>query len=388
NNGIPQTPGYNLFSKVTVLGEGPKGTLTKQIIGKYNLDNSKNVPTYELGCKEIWELPEGRVEKGKVVHSLGFPLNKSKPGGGFIYHLSNNRLALGMVTYLSSKDPFLDTHRELQNWKNHIYINSLLKGGKCIYYGAKAIPSGGYYSIPKLTANGVMILGDSANLLNSKRLKGIHLAMKSGVLAAEAIFDGLKKDDLSEKQLSNYEYKFSDSWAKKELYKVRNFSQSMVKGFPFPAIFYVGFQTITYGNGILGRMKGESNHKSTQSIEQFYGKKVNPPENVKSDSNLIIDKLSDVFLSNTTHNEKQVSHITINNPSICKEKCYSQFGSPCTNYCPANVYEVVKTEEGGINIKVNFANCVHCKAADMKCPFDNITWMPPVGGDGPKYTIL
>ncbi len=387
DDGIPQEPGYQLNAKVTVLGEGPKGTLTRQLIPKFGLDKDKNVSGYELGCKEVWELPKDRVDKGKVVHTLGYPLDRRKPGGGFIYHLSDNRLALGFVTYLSSSDPFLDTHRELQNWKGHPYLLNLLKGGKAVYYGAKVVPSSGYYSIPKLTVSGAMILGDSANLVNTQRLKGIHLAMKSGMLAAETIFEALKNKDFTDRSLSQYESRFVNSTAKKELYKVRNFSQAMTKGFPFPAVYHIGFQMITGGTGLFGRLKAHDDADSTQPTDKF-NQNTHLPQALKSDGITVIDKLSDVFLSNTSHNERQTSHIRIKDPSICVCECYPKYKAPCTCYCPANVYEMIENEDGKQALKVNFANCVHCKAADIKCPFKNISWGLPEGGDGPKYIMM
>ncbi len=385
-DGIPEEPGYNLFSKITVLGEGPKGTLTRQAIPMFHLDQGRNVSTYELGCKEIWELPQGRIEKGKIVHTVGYPLNKDTPGGGFIYHLSENKIALGMVCYLSSKDPYLDPHRKLQEWKQHPYLKNLLEGGKPLYYGAKSIPSGGFYTIPKLTTDGLMILGDSANMLNSQRLKGIHLAMKSGILSAETIFNCMKNNNYTQDTLNQYETQFKQSWAYKELYNVRNFTQAMDKGFPIPAIFHLGFQMITGGKSLGSSSSIKSNHTSTQTISQFYGSNIPKLSPIVS-KELFIDKLSDVYLSNTTHNEKQQSHIIIKDKELCIKECYPQFGSPCTKYCPAGVYEIIENNNEK-SLRVNFANCVHCKAADMKCPFDNIIWSLPQGGDGPKYTML
>lgn len=379
-NGEYETPGYILNSKVTVLGEGSNGTLRKSLIEKLNLDKDKSPSIYELGVKEIYELKNNPLNKGECIHTLGYPFRKGLSGGGFVYCISENMVAIGLIAHLSSEDPQFDPHKELQKFKLHPFINNIIKDGKPTHYGAKTLPCGGFFSVPELTTDGAMIIGDSANLVDSRRLKGLHIAIKSGILAAEVIFEAFLNNDFSESQLKKYEDKLKNSWIYSDLKQSRNFTPAISKGLPLPGGIFLGFQMISGGANITGDFKIEPDYKTTKDMKSFYGNKL--PESLpKADDKIIVNKLTDVYFSGTAHDEKQKSHIHLRDSNKCKS-CISNYSAPCTVFCPANVYEL---EEG--HIKINFSNCLHCKTCDLKCPFQNIIWELPEGGGGPRYSL-
>lgn len=379
-NGEYETPGYILNSKVTVLGEGSNGTLRRSLIEKLNLDKNKAPSIYELGVKEIYELKINPLKKGECIHTLGYPFRKGLSGGGFVYCISENMIAVGLIAHLSSEDPQLDPHKELQKYKLHPFINNIIKDGKPTHYGAKTLPCGGYFSIPELTSDGVMIIGDSANLVDSRRLKGLHTAIKSGMLAAEVLFEAFLKGDFSSLQLKKYEDKLKRSWIYSDLKQARNFTPAISKGLPLPGGILLGFQMISGGSNITGDLRTEPDYSTTKDMKTFYGNK--PPETLpKADDRIIVNKLTDVYFSGTFHDEKQKSHIRLKDKNTCN-KCISEYSAPCTVFCPACVYELY---EG--YIKINFSNCLHCKTCDLKCPFQNIVWELPEGGGGPRYSL-
>ncbi len=379
-NGEYETPGYILNSKVTVLGEGSNGTLRRELIEKLNLDRDKAPSIYELGVKEIYELKKNPLKKGECIHTLGYPFRKGLSGGGFVYCISENMVAVGLIAHLSSEDPKLDPHKELQKYKLHPFINNIIKDGKPTHYGAKTLPCGGYFSIPELTSDGVIIIGDSANLVDSRRLKGLHTAIKSGMLAAEVLFEAFLNNDFSSAQLKKYEDKLKRSWIYSDLKQGRNFTPAISKGLPFPGGLLLGFQIISGGSNITGDLIPVPDYSTTKDMKNFYGD--NLPEPLpKADDRIIINKLTDVYFSGTSHDEKQKSHIRLKDKNTCN-KCISDYLAPCTVFCPASVYELV---EG--YIKINFSNCLHCKTCDLKCPFQNIVWDLPEGGGGPRYSL-
>ncbi len=384
-------PGADLHARVTVFGEGSRGSLTKDLIAHFKLDAGKNPAGFEVGVKEVWQLPEARMQPGEVVHCMGYPLKSDTFGGGFIYGMKDNMVSVGQMTSLDYSDPFLDPHREFQKFKLHPMLSALLKDGKLIQYGAKTAPVGGYFSIPKLSFPGGLIIGDGANLFNSQKIKGIDLAMRSGILAAETIFEGLVADDLSEARLAGYDKAVLASKEVKGLYRVRNFHQAMTRGL-YLGLMTAGVQYLLGGRALSNRLGARPDHVHMKTVTEKYGTSAPTPEaigDIKYDKQLTFDKETDVYYSGATHEEAQPSHLKIKDFDICYGRCAEQFQNPCVRFCPASVYEMTVDEATGKKaLKVNFSNCVHCKTCDVKDPFENIQWVPPEGGGGPKYTVV
>jgi len=305
--------------------------------------------------------------------------------------MKNNMVSLGLLTGLDSDDPFLDAHLEFQKFKLHPYVSEIIKDGTIVQYGAKTAPVGGYFSVPKLAFDGGLIVGDSASLFVSQKIKGIHVAMKSGILAAETILTSLIKDDYSAEQLENYQNTVLNSYIGKELHKVRNFHQAFQKGL-WVALIKAGFQYILGGRILKGRLSTESDYVHCTKVIDYYGTGLPTDEQrgvPKFDGKITFDKESDVYYSGAIHEEQQPPHLKISDLNICYTTCREEYQNPCTRFCPANVYEMEIDEETGKPIlKLNFSNCVHCKTCDIKDPFENITWVPPEGGGGPKYTVV
>jgi electron-transferring-flavoprotein dehydrogenase len=381
-------PGYDVKAKVVVLAEGTRGSLTKQLIQRFDLMKDRNPQTYGVGVKELWEVPSGRIKAGEVIYTMGYPLTTREYGGAWIYGSKDNIVSLGFVTGLDYEDPRLDPQHVLQTFKQHPFIADLLKGGKMIRYGAKALPYGGWWSLPPLGGDGWMIVGDSAGFLNSARLKGIHLAIKSGMLAAETAFEALVKSDSSSATLGKLTRRVETSWIKDELWPVRNFHQGFEKGM-VAGIFNTVVQEI-FDGGLRSRVPSHPGHERMQPLSQL------PPDGgprshllgpAKGDGKLTFDKLTDLYHSGTKHEEDQPAHLIIHDTNICNERCVKEFGSPCQNFCPANVYEMLDdpAAPNGKRISLNAANCVHCKTCDIQDPYQIITWVPPEGGGGPNY---
>ncbi len=382
-------PGLILKAKTTVFAEGTRGSLFKQVSKKLNLRNGKNHEVFEEGVKEIIQMPTGTVEAGQVIHTMGYPLNKSI-GGTFIYTIPGDKIILGLVAYLDSNDPMLDPHRELQKLKTHPFIANLVQGGKVIAYGGKTLPAGGWYSMPKLFGDGWMVCGDSASMVDVQKLKGIHLAMKSGMAAAETAFDAIKSQDFSSTALKSYEEKIHNSFVKSELYRVRNFHQTLSKGF-IASLPLIALQEITGGRGLFDNMKSHCDAYTTKSVKEVWGVEngFSTPENKlpKADGILMFDKLGSVYLTGTSHDEDSPNHLLLLNGDICREQCQPKFNSPCVQFCPASVYEMLpsKLDSTKYDLQINYTNCIHCKTCDIKCPHENIDWTVPEGGGGPKY---
>jgi electron-transferring-flavoprotein dehydrogenase len=381
-NGNPKgvfEPGVDIVAKVTVLGEGVRGSLTKQLVKHLKLDEGKDPQVYSVGVKELWEMPDDRFPAGSVIHTLGWPLDSHTFGGSWVYGMKDRILNIGLAVGLDYRDPRIDPHHEFQKFKTHPLIAELLKGGKMIRYGAKAMPVGGWYTIPKMTHDGVMIVGDSGATLNGERLKGIHTAIKSGMLAAETILEALLAEDYSDKILNSYEVKLKDSYIGKELYKSRNFHQAFDKGRNI-GLLVAGISTVT-GGRFPSRIPITAGHehmeKNTAHSEDRYG-------DLKYDDKLTFAKLTDVYYSSTAHDEDQPCHLHVLDMNICIDQCTKEYGNPCQNFCPANVYEMVE-EKDSRKLHINFSNCVHCKTCDIMDPYQIIEWVPPEGGGGPNY---
>jgi electron-transferring-flavoprotein dehydrogenase len=379
-NGKPKdnyTPGYELRAKVTVLAEGTRGSLTKDLVARKNLGNI-NPQSYGLGIKELWDVQPGRVQPGYVAHTMGWPVSTDMYGGGWIYGLTGNRVSIGLVIALEYADPQFDPHAAFQTWKTHPVLKGMLDGGKIVRYGAKTLPYGGWYSMPRNYLDGALIVGDSGSFLDSQRLKGIHLAMKSGMLAAETIFDALVAGDTSAAKLSAYKQKIDQSYIRKELRAVRNFHQSFQHGF-LGGFFHAGLQMLTGGRGLIDPMHAHAGYEAYRKIN---GRPA--PERFKGDGKFTFDRLTDVYHSGTRHDEDQPCHLLVADTNVCATKCVTEYGNPCQYFCPAAVYEMAR-EKGETRLKINPANCVHCKTCDIADPYQIITWVVPEGGGGPNY---
>lgn len=381
-------PGMDVRAPVTILAEGSRGSLTKKLVKQFDLDRGQNPQVYATGVKEVWRVPGCDAKnKGKVIHTMGYPIGRKDFGGGFIYYMGDDLISIGFCTGLDYKDPTTDPHRNFQRMKEHPYIKELLAGGELVRYGAKTIPEGGWFSRPKSYVEGCLLIGDCGSNLNPARLKGIHMAIKTGMMAAETAFDAMLKEDASETVLKEFESKIENSWVKKELYSVRNFHQSFEKGMPW-AVLDLGLQTISGGRswGFIDRVATKAGHEHMQK-----GIAKDPVE-AKFDGKLTFDKLTDVYNSGTIHEEDQPCHLVVTvDPNHCETTCKEEYGNPCQHFCPAQVYEMVDETEGGggrETLRVNFSNCVHCKTCDVADPYQAIEWVTPEGGGGPVYTDL
>jgi electron-transferring-flavoprotein dehydrogenase len=383
-------PGVDLLAKVTVLGEGSRGSLSKQLMQRLGLNEDKEPQVFSLGVKELWEVPAGNFEEGRVIHTLGFPSDAKTYGGGWIYGMKNNIISIGYVTGLDYLDPMIDPHAEFQKFKTHPEIAKILKGGKMLKYGAKAINAGGYYTMPRLFADGVLIVGDSASFLNGQRIKGIHTSMKSGMLAAETIVNAFDHQDFTSKTLRHYDEKVNMSWIYDELFAVRNFHASFQRG-RWSALVNGGLQFLTGGLawGFMPREHHIAGHERMEKLEKYdyNGDAQNGRyPDLKFDKELTFDKVTDVFHAGVSHNEDQPSHLHILDTEICATRCAEEYGNPCQRFCPAAVYEMEENSKTGRReIKVNFSNCVHCKTCDVADPYQIINWVTPEGGGGPNY---
>jgi electron-transferring-flavoprotein dehydrogenase len=384
-------PGADVHARVTVFGEGSRGSLTKDVIAHFGLDAGKNPPGFEVGVKEVWQLPEARVQPGEVIETMGYPLKSDTFGGAFIYGMKDNMISLGLLVSLDYSDPLLDPHREFQKFKLHPFVAALLKDGKLVQYGAKTVPVSGLFSIPKLAFPGGLIIGDAGNLFNSQKIKGIDIAIRSGMLAAETIFEGLKNDDLSPARLEGYAQAVAASNEAKGLSKVRNFHQAMTRGL-YLGMATAGAQFVLGGKVLADRLSAKPDHAHMKTVAEKYGTAAPSAAaagDIKYDGTLTFDKETDVYYSGATHEEAQPAHLKVLDLSVCYGPCSERYGNPCVRFCPASVYEMAVDEATGAKtLKVNFSNCVHCKTCDIKDPFENIQWVPPEGGGGPKYTVM
>ncbi len=395
-DGTPRSnfePGNNLRAKVTVFGEGPRGHLARELEEVLGLQkDAPNPQFFETGAKEIWEIPEGRVPEGFVLHSTGWPMADGESGGSFVYKMSGNHLAVGYVMSLDTADPFADAHLGLQKFKTHARIQALLEGGKLVQYGAKALAIGGWHSMPRLAFPGGMLVGDAAQMVNAARLKGIHLAMKGGIEAAETILDALVEADFSESSLMRYSKAYLESWAGEELKSYRNFHRILSHGLGVGAGLKLGLSLVTGGWVPGDPLKGQADAAMTESTERFYGKAGLHREDldlgIKFDGQRLYQKLDDVYLAGVMHDEHQPAHLKIVKGHEVCVACFETKGAPCTVFCPAQVYEMHPDEKGKVTqVEIAFSNCVHCKTCDIKCPEGNVVWTAPEGGGGPKYTM-
>jgi electron-transferring-flavoprotein dehydrogenase len=373
------TQGIDIKAKVTVLAEGARGHLTKQLVRKFGLDAESDPQNYSIGIKELWQVPEGRVKPGKIVHSLGWPADSRTYGGSFLYHLNNNQIALGYVSGLDYRDPEYQPYEAFQQWKNHPSVKALLEGGTILSAGARAIVTGGWQSLPKVEMPGALLIGDTAGLLNVPKIKGTHQAIRSGMLAAEHLAG--QSEGLSS---AGFDAKLRASPAMAELKKVRNIKPGFKKGLWF-GLINSGWETITAGlSPWTWRCKPDWN--SLQKLDVAEKPKRDYVERTLAPR----DRLAGVYFAATEHDEDQPVHLKVSNTDICVTKCAEEYGNPCQRFCPAGVYEIVAepSAPSGKRLQINAANCVHCKTCDIKDPYEIITWVTPEGGAGPNYQNL
>jgi electron-transferring-flavoprotein dehydrogenase len=374
-------PGMQLHATQTLFAEGCRGQLSQLLMDHFQLRNNAQPQTYGIGIKEVWQIPEHSHKRGLAVHTVGWPLDSATYGGSFIYHLSNNRVALGLVVGLDYKNTWLSPFSEMQRFKTHPFLQKLLSGGERIAYGSRALNEGGWMSLPKLTFPGGALIGDSAGFINVAKIKGIHTAMQSGMYAAEVCYAAILSDQQGQFELTAYTDRIKQSWVAEELYNVRNIRPGFRHGL-FIGLANAAFETyITRGKSPWTLCNHADHLALTPSQES---PKIHYP---KPDGVLTFDRLSSVYLTNTFHEENQPAHLTLRDKNVAIDVNYREYASPETRYCPAAVYEIIE-EESGPRLQINAQNCIHCKTCDIKDPRQNIVWKAPEGGGGPNYVSM
>ena len=373
-------PGINLFAKQTVFAEGSRGHLGRQLIERFGLDANVDAQHYALGIKEVWEVTPNKHHPGRVMHGAGWPLKGKASGGSFLYHTGESQVVVGLIVDLSYANPYLSPFEEFQRLKHHPLIQSTLEGGSRLTYGARSITKGGVNSLPKQTVPGGLIVGCNGGTLNFSKIKGTHTAMRSGMIAAETIFDAFKVDKVDGAELEEYSNSFRQSWLYRELYQSRNFGPALHKlGLFGGALFNFFEQSILRGRTFITLHDRRKDHDMLRPASEF--PMINYPA---PDGILSFDKLSSVFVSNTNHAEDQPCHLTLKDASLPVMKNYDSYAGPESRYCPAGVYEFI-AEGDTVRLQINAQNCIHCKTCDIKDPSQNIVWVPPEGGGGPNY---
>ena len=372
-------PGVELHAKYTLFAEGSRGHLGKQLEARFKLRDAADPQVFGIGVKELWEVPPEKHRPGLVIHTAGWPLAAGTYGGSFIYHFENNLVAIGLVVGLGYRNPYLSPFEEFQRYKTHPEIRRVLEGGRRVGYGARAITAGGVQALPRLVFPGGCLIGDDAGFLNAARIKGSHAAIKSGMLAAEAVAQALAQDR-SRDVLASYPSRFRASWLHEELYRTRNFKPWTSKNLWFGSLMFGIDQLVLRGRAPWTLHHAADHAKLKKAWECA------PIDYPKPDGVLTFDRLSSVFLSNTNHEENQPSHLMLKDPDVATKINLELYDAPETRYCPAAVYEIVRDADGrNPRLQINAANCVHCKTCDIKDPTQNIEWVAPQGGEGPVY---
>jgi electron-transferring-flavoprotein dehydrogenase len=387
-NGKPKSnyqPGMDIHAKVVVLGEGVRGSLAKQAIERFELAG-RNPQSFETGIKEIWRIDPKKHQPGRVVHGLVFPKILEEFHGMWLYDMKDNLVSLGFVTLLESKDPYRDPHLEMQRFKTNPWLRWLLEGGELVRYGAKVIPTGGLYSQPKLYHDGLLLIGDAASFCNAQNLAGIHMAMKSGMMAADTIIDALAAKDFSSLVLGGLTERYRRSWAFDEHWQARNFAASTERGVFFFAL-NEPVRMLTGGRGLVDELPTTAGHTHMEKLHERPPEKRHK-EQFDFDGVLTFSKEHLVQFSGTQHEVDQPSHLVVADTDLCRDVCAEEYGNPCESFCPAAVYEMVPDPErpGKKKLFIHHENCVHCKTCDIADPYQIITWTPPEGGEGPDYT--
>jgi electron-transferring-flavoprotein dehydrogenase len=384
-------PGIDLMAKVTVFGEGARGSLVQDVSKKLDIFDNKMPQIFETGIKEVVQLPENNYftsSKGNDIHTFGYPLGLNTPGGGFIYEIKDNQVAIGFLVGLCYQNPMLDLYDQFIKFKQHPFVAGIINDGKVLEQGARTVSTGGYFTIPQLAVDGGVFVGGCASMQNTPGLKGIHVSMKSGMLAAEGIMEAFEQNTFTRETLGIYKNMFEKSWLKEEIFEGRNFAQALSKK-GLMKFIHLGAQYFTKGRGLQSKMPIQEDFRiikpakgSTEDVRPV-------PEKKTFDGVLYVDKLTGVYLSKTMHREDQPSHIVIHDENLCVNECFNTYQSPCTRFCPGEVYEIETDEKTSQRrLKLNPSNCLHCKTCDIKDPYRNITWTCPEGGEGPGYTML
>ena len=381
-------PGMDILAKVTVLGEGVRGSLAKQLIQKFDLEGERP-QVFETGVKEIWRVKPEKHQPGRVIHGMVIEELKHSFGGMWLYDMKDDLISYGMVKALEAESPFHDPHLAAQKFKTHPFMRDLLDGAELIRYGAKTIPIGGLYAQPKLYVDGALLIGDAAGMCNAVKLAGIHLAIKTGMLAAETIVDAVAKDDYTSTTLGGYAERYKQSWAYEEHFKDRNFHGSWCKGFPFFMLNEPFRMYLTNGRGLVDKLQFEAGHEATKKLSELPADK-RVKEEFEFDRVLTFDKDTLVQFSGTRHESDQPPHLVVSDTDLCRDVCTEEYGNPCESFCPAAVYEMVDDDAnpGKKKLFIHHENCVHCKTCDIADPYQVITWTPPEGGEGPDYTRM
>jgi electron-transferring-flavoprotein dehydrogenase len=380
-------PGMDIVAKVTVLGEGVRGSLSKQLIDRFELAG-RNPQVFETGVKEIWRINPEKHRPGRVVHGMCFPEILSGFHGMWLYDMQDDLISYGFVTLLESENPSCDPHLAAQKFKTNPWMKALLEDAELVRYGAKCLPSGGLYSMPKLYTDGALIVGDSASFCNAQNLAGIHMAMKSGMLAADTLVEALAAQEFTSKTLGGYAERFRSSWAFEEHYQARNFGPSVERGIVFFGL-NEPIRMLTGGRGISDEMESQAGHRHMKKLAQLPPAK-REKEPFEFDGKITFSKEHLVGFSGTQHEADQPSHLVVADTDLCSDVCTEEYGNPCENFCPAAVYEMVPDTErpGRKSLFIHHENCVHCKTCDIADPYQVITWTPPEGGEGPDYTQM
>ncbi|HUV31624.1 MAG TPA: electron transfer flavoprotein-ubiquinone oxidoreductase [Acidobacteriota bacterium] len=392
-DGTPKSnfePGSLIKAKVTVLCEGVRGSLARYACEKIPELTADSLPqSYLTGVKEVWEVPPGRIKAGRVIHTIGWPQPGHEYGGGWVYGMSDTMVSVGYAVALDSPDSTNDPHMKFQRYKTHPLLRGILGGGRMLHYGAKTVPVAGYYSIPRVYHDGLLLCGDSAGMLDASKLKGVHIAIKAGIMAAETLLDAVRAKDFSSATLKTYAERFEGSWARKELFRSRNFHAGF-KGGLWAGMFHTGMQMFSGGRGLFNRRVNRHDYEHMLKIGMYGRRFGREPQKtqVKFDNAYLFDKVTDVYKSGTKHEEHQPSHLVISDPDICSDRCSEEYGNPCQHFCPSQVYEMVDDEarEGRLKLQLTPSNCVHCKTCDIADPYQVIRWVTPQGGEGPNYT--
>ncbi|MFB9997554.1 electron transfer flavoprotein-ubiquinone oxidoreductase [Providencia rustigianii] len=372
--------GMNLMVKMTFFAEGCRGQLGKQLIERFDLAANSGKQTYGLGLKEIWQIPKAQHQAGLVIHSVGWPLNNQTYGGGFAYHYGEDLVAVGLVVGLNYENPYLSPFEEFQRLKTHPAFSAFLAGGERVSYGARTMVAGGLPALPELSFPGGALIGDDAGFLNAARIKGSHCAVKSGMVAAEALFESWVDEQIDHQEFKRqYQSQFENSWLYQELYQTRNFKPYMKKGLVVGSMLF-GTEQLLFKGRVPWTLKLKTeDHQGLREAKYFQ-----PMSYPKPDGKLSFDKPSSVFLSNTNHAEEQPCHLRLSDPDVAIQVNFTEYAAPETRYCPAGVYEIVNDKQQE-KLQINAQNCLHCKACDIKDPRQNITWTAPQGGEGPIY---
>jgi len=381
-NGTPKDghmPGMELRAKYTLFAEGARGHLGKRLINDFSLNAGRDPQHYGIGLKELWDVPADKHEPGLVVHGSGWPLDSNTHGGWFLYHAENQQVVVGLIMDLGYQNPWLSPFDEFQRMKHHPVLSQYLEGGKRVAYGARAIAKGGYNCLPKMTFPGGLLIGCDAGTLNFAKIKGLHTAMKSGMVAAESVFEAIQGGDEGGQELASFTRKWEASWAYQELKESASFGPAIHKYGTVGGGAY-NFVNQLLGNKLPNVHDTTTDHGALKPAAEF--EKIDYP---KPDGKLSFDKSTSVFLSNTNHEEDQPCHLRLADPDLPIRENLPKYAEPAQRYCPAGVYEVVEDDQGQPRFQINFQNCVHCKTCDIKDPAQNITWVAPEGGGGPNY---